>query len=278
MDLLLLLALLLYLGSAFYAIVVFAARQAGTHRVLLGLLAAGFAAHTASLAVSWAQLGHFPVVNPKEVSSFIAWATVAYYLVVSLRYRTRALPTFIIPLVFTFTLISLIWPEPSGPLPVALEGAITASALTRVIFPVHVTLLIFSYAAFVMTFVTGVMYLMQERELKSKSFGAAFYRLPALNTCDDIGYHSLTVGFVLLTLGMITGIVWSKQRDGTYWHFDPKEVMALVTWFVYLFMIHYRLTAGWRGRRAAWLAIAGFVVVIFTWVGTRYLPGYHVFG
>ena len=90
------------------------------------------------------------------------------------------------------------------------------------------------------------MYLMQERELKSKTFGAASTGSRRQHR-DDIGYHSLTVGFVLLTLGMITGIVWSKQRDGTYWHFDPKEVMALVTWFVYLFMIHYRLTAGWRG-------------------------------
>jgi cytochrome c-type biogenesis protein CcsB len=278
MDLLLLIALLLYLGSAFYAIIVFATRQSETRRVLQAMVTLGFVAHTASLAVSGWQLGHFPIVNPKEVSSFIAWATMAYYLLISLRYRTKALPTFIIPLVFLFTLISLIWPEPGGPLPVSLEGAITASALTQVIFPIHVTLLIFSYAAFVMTFVTGVMYLMQERELKSKTFGTAFYRLPALNTCDDISYHSLTVGFVLLTLGMVTGIVWNRQRDGTYWHFDPKEVMALITWFVYLFIIHYRLTAGWRGRRAAWLAIAGFVIVLFTWVGTRYLPSYHVFG
>lgn len=278
MDLLLLIALLLYLASAFYAIIAFATQQAGTRRVLFGMVAAGFAAHTASLAVSWWKLGHFPIVNPKEVSSFIAWATMAYYLLISTRYRTKALPTFIIPLVFIFTLISLIWPEPGGPLPVALEGAITASALTQIIFPVHVTLLIFSYAAFVVTFVTGVMYLVQERELKTKTFGAAFYRLPALNTCDELSYHSLTVGFALLTLGMVTGIIWNKQRDGTYWHFDPKEVMALVTWFVYLFIIHYRLTAGWRGRRAAWLAIAGFVIVLFTWVGTRYLPSYHVFG
>jgi len=278
MDLLLLLALLLYLASAFYSVINLATRQPGASRALLVMVGAGFAAHTASLVVSWTQLGHFPVVNPKEVSSFIGWAIVAYYLIISLRYRARALPSFIIPLVFVFTLISLLLPEPNGPLPVALAGAISASTFTRILFPIHVTLLIFAYAAFLMTFIGGVMYLVQEHELKSKSFGLAFFRLPALNTCDEISYRSLTIGFVLLTLGMVTGIVWNNQRDGRYWHNDPKEVMALVTWLVYLFIMHYRLTAGWRGRRVAWLAIAGFVIVLFTWVGTRTLGGYHVFG
>ena len=278
MDLLLLLALLLYLASAFQAIIAFATKQAATGRRLLALVAAGFAAHTASLGWGWAQLGHFPVVNPKEVSSFIAWAIVAYYLSMSLRYRARALPTLLLPLVFAFTLVSLLLPEPSGRLPIALEGAIGASALTQVIFPVHITLVIFSYAAFVVTFIGGVMYLVQERGLKAKTFGAAFYRLPALNTCDEISYRSLTIGFVLLTLGLVTGIVWNNEIDGRYWHNDPKEVMALVTWLVYLFIMHYRLTAGWRGRRVAWLSIVGFVIVLITWVGTRPLGGYHVFG
>jgi ABC-type transport system involved in cytochrome c biogenesis permease subunit len=77
---------------------------------------------------------------------------------------------------------------------------------------------------------------------------------------------------------MMTGIIWNNQRDGRYWHNDPKEIMALVTWLVYLFIMHYRLTAGWRGRRVAWLTIVGFAVVLFTWAGTRYLGGYHVFG
>jgi cytochrome c-type biogenesis protein CcsB len=278
MDLLLLIALLLYLAGAFQAIIIFATKQTSTARALFWTTAAGFALHTASLIVGWKDLGHFPIVNIKEVSSFVAWAIVGYYLVISRRFHARALAAFILPVVFLFALIGLIIPEVSGPLPVALEGAISATALTRVIFPVHVTLLIFSYAAFTVTFLSGIMYLAQERELKTKSFGPAFYRLPALNTCDELGYRSLTIGFVLLTLGMATGILWNHQRDGRYWHNDPKEVLALITWLVYLFIMHYRLTAGWRGRRVAWLAIAGFMIVLVTWVGARYLPGYHVFG
>lgn len=276
MNLLLLIALIAWLAGTFYAVILFASRPEAEDRPLLWILGAGFAAHTASIIFDWVQLGHFPIVNPKEVSSFIAWAIVAYFLVIRWRSRVRALPTFVLPLVFLFTLVSLLLPEPA--ISPALAGAIDASTLTRVIFPLHVTLILFSYAAFILTFVGGVMYLVQERELKAKTFGAAFYRLPALNTCDDLGYRSQTIGFVLLTLGMITGIIWNNQRDGRFWHYDPKEVLALVTWFVYLFMMHYRLTAGWRGRRIAWLAVAGFVVVLCTWIGARYMPGYHVFG
>ncbi len=278
MTILLLIALLLYLAGAFYSIIIFATKSDRNGGELVALIGVGFIAHTAAIGIEWWRLGHFPVINPKEVSSFIAWAIVAYYLIMSFRYHARALPTFILPLVFVFTLVSLLLPDPSQPMSLMLEGAISASGFTQFIFPVHVTLVIFSYAAFIVTFVCGLMYLIQEHELKTKHFGAAFQRLPALNTCDEIGYRSLSIGFVLLTLGVVTGIIWNNQRDGRPWHNDPKEVMALVTWLVYLFIMHYRLTAGWRGRRVALLSIVGFAVVLLTWLGARTLGGYHVFG
>lgn len=278
MGILQVIALTFYLGGVLYSFYAFATKAARPGYELPLIVWLGFITHTMAILIGWRQAGHFPIVNPREVSSFIAWAIVAYFLVTSRRYQTRALPTFLLPLVYLFALVSMILPESSQPLPVALEGAIAANTFTKIIFPVHVTLVIFSYAAFVLTFVCGVMYLIQEHELKAKHFGAAFQRLPALNTCDEIGYRSLTVGFVLLTLGVVTGIFWNNQRDGRYWHNDPKEVMALVTWLVYLFIMHYRLMAGWRGRRVAWLSIAGFAVVMLTWLGARAMGGYHVFG
>lgn len=278
MILLLALALTFYLVSAFYAIYIFATKVDRSSRGLMTLVWLGFATHTAVIIWDGWQLGHFPIVNPREVSSFIGWAMAAYFLVMRRSSQARALPAFILPLVYLFTLVALLLPERAEELSLALAGAITASQLTQIIFPVHVTLIIFAYAAFIVTFICGVMYLMQEHALKAKHFGAAFERLPALNTCDELGYHALSVGFVLLTCGVATGIWWSSQRDGRYWHNDPKEVMALVTWLVYLFIMHYRLTAGWRGRRVAWLSIGGLIVVLLTWLGTRMLGGYHVFG
>jgi len=278
MAILLVSALTFYLGGVLYSFYVFATKAKRPDKELLLIVLLGFVVHTAAILVNWHQTGHFPIINPREVSSFIGWAIVAYFLLMNRRFQVRALPVFLLPLVYLLLLASLVLPETSRELPTLLQGEITTNPLTKIIFPVHVTLVIFSYAAFVVTFVSGVMYLIQEHELKAKHFGAAFQRLPALNTCDEIGYRSLTIGFVLLTLGVVTGIFWNNQRDGRYWHNDPKEVMALVTWLVYLFIMHYRLTAGWRGRRVAWLSIAGFVVVILTWLGARALGGYHVFG
>lgn len=278
MDVLLVAVLLFYLSSAIYAIITLTMEQprTRTNQWLRVLVAIGFAVHSASVALSWKQLGHFPVVNLKEVCSFLAGAIAAYYLIFVPRDKARALPIFVLLCSFLLILVSLLLPD--EPLSLTLSSAISASPFTKVIFPIHVTMLMFSYAAFVVTVAGSAMYLLQERQLKTKHFGAAFRWMPALNTCDELSYRSLTIGFVLLTLGVLTGMMWGSQHDGRFWHNDPKEVLALVTWFVYLAMIHYRVTAGWRGRRVAWMAIGGFVAVLVTFIGARAMGGYHVFG
>ncbi|MDQ3584783.1 MAG: cytochrome c biogenesis protein, partial [Acidobacteriota bacterium] len=98
----------------------------------------------------------------------------------------------------------------------------------------------------------------------------------SLSTVDDIGSTAAGIGFTLLSLGIITGVIWSSTRSGRLWHNDPKEVFAVLTWLLYLTMIHYR--AQWRGRKAAWAGVAGFALVVFTFLGTRLMGGYHVFG
>ena len=278
MTALLTIALLLYLASIFYAVLTFAGSEHPAKKLhwLSLLIGAGLLAHTFSILLNWIYLEHFPIINIKEICSLIAWAIAGYCLSAVPRHKARALPVILSTIAFILTLLSLLWPEQQTSETVI--NLITASTFTRVIFPLHVTMLVLSYAAFVVTLAAGVMYLIQERELKAKRFGTAFKWLPALNTCDEIGYRSLTIGFVSLTLGMVTGMMWGKQHDGRFWHNDPKEVMALVTWIVYLGIMHYRLTAGWRGRRVAWMAIGGFVAVLMTFIGARAMGGYHVFG
>ena len=278
MNALLVAASLFYLSSVIYAIITLTMERppARANQWLRVLAAIGFAIHAASLALEWQRLGHFPIVNLKEVFSFLAWAIAAYYLIFIPRTKARALPVLLLFCSLLLMLASLHLPE--EPLSNTLSSAITASHFTQIIFPIHVTMLIFSYAAFIVTVAGGAMYLLQERQLKTKQFGAAFRWMPALNTCDELSYRSLTIGFALLTLGMLTGMMWGNQHDGRFWHNDPKEVLALVTWLVYLAMIHYRVTAGWRGRRVAWMAIGGFVAVLITFIGARAMGGYHVFG
>jgi len=102
--------------------------------------------------------------------------------------------------------------------------------------------------------------------------------LPHRDTLDNLIYKTVTISFPLLTLMIITGAYWANRTWGSYWSWDPKEDWALITWMTYAGYLHMRLTRGWRGRRAAYMAIIGFAIVMFTFFGVTYLlPGLHAY-
>src|SRR5271165_3843159 len=102
--------------------------------------------------------------------------------------------------------------------------------------------------------------------------------LPSADTLDRVTYKTICVAFPLLTAMIATGAYWANRTWGSYWSWDPKETWAAITWLVYAGYLHMRITRGWRGRRAAYFAILGFGVVIFTFLGVTYLlPGLHAY-
>jgi cytochrome c-type biogenesis protein CcsB len=102
--------------------------------------------------------------------------------------------------------------------------------------------------------------------------------LPSADDLDRVTYKIIGVAFPLLTLMIAAGAYWANQTWGSYWSWDPKETWAAITWLVYAGYLHMRIVRGWRGRRAAWFAILGFGVVIFTFFGVTYLlPGLHAY-
>ncbi|MGH9844373.1 MAG: hypothetical protein ACREEM_37090, partial [Blastocatellia bacterium] len=121
MTIFLVAALLCYLAGAFGSIIIFATKSDDHRSALAAVIGAGFIFHTTAIAIGWRQFGHFPVVSPREVSSFIAWAIVLYYLLIRRRINARALPSFLLPLVFIFMLASLLMPPPAESLPLQLE-------------------------------------------------------------------------------------------------------------------------------------------------------------
>jgi ABC-type uncharacterized transport system permease subunit len=267
---LLLAVLTAYLIAAIHSILAFANKRRSLQRVAEWSMVVGFVLHTAALIADWAIDGHYPLFFLRETLSFLAWALVAASGLILYRYRSQAVDVFTMPLVAVLTFIALL--VRSGPQD-ELRG-FSASWL----FPIHTTLLIFAYAAFFVVFMASVMYLLQERELKLKTFGAIFHRLPPLTTVNDLASSAAALGLTLLTVGIATGMLWSSARDGRIWHNDPKEIFAVLTWLLYFLLILYRSSAKWRGRRAAWLGVAGFALVLCTFFGTRLLGGYHVFG
>lgn len=232
----------------------------------------GFFLHTIALIADWVIYGEYPLFYLREALAFVAWALVGSYFLVLYRYQARPLGIFTLPLVSVLIFVAIT--TRSEPVSSVEASSVSASRL----FPLHAGLLFFAYAAFFVVFVASIMYLLQERELKLKKFSAIFHRLPSLTTVNEIATSSAAIGLTLLTVGIATGMVWSSSRDGRLWHNDPKEIFAALTWLLYLFLILYRSTAGWRGRRAAWMGVLGFVLVLCTFFGARLMGGYHVFG
>jgi ABC-type uncharacterized transport system permease subunit len=267
---LLLAVLAAYLIAAIHSILAFVNKRRSLQRVAEWSTAAGFIMHTGALIADWVIDGHYPLFSLRETLSFLAWALVAVYALVLYRYRTQAVGAFTMPLISALTFIALLIGSDSTNTP----ATFTATWL----FPIHTTLLIFAYAAFFIVFMASVMYLLQERELKLKTFSAIFHRLPPLTTVNELATVAAALGLTLLTLGIATGMMWSSTRSGRVWHNDPKEIFALLTWLLYFVLTIYRSTANWRGKSAAWLGVVGFALVLCTFFGARLLGGYHVFG
>ena len=133
-----------------------------------------------------------------------------------------------------------------------------------------------SYVAFLIAFVTGLVFLVQERQLKRKQMGMLFHRLPALWTLDRINFLSLGIGFGLLSVGVLCGIVGARLQLGQWWSWDPKEWLTGLLWTTYLVLWLLRLRATLRGRKVALLSMLGFGLALFTWLGvSRVLPTWH---
>jgi ABC-type uncharacterized transport system permease subunit len=266
---LLLAVLAAYLIAAIHSILAFVNKRRSLQRVAEWSTLAGFVLHTGALIADWAIDGHYPLFGLREALSFLAWALVALYALVRYRYRTQAVGAFTMPLISALTFVALLMGTNASDTP--------ASFSATWLFPIHTTLLIFAYAAFFIVFMASVMYLLQERALKLKTFGAFFHRLPPLTTVNALATSASALGLMLLTLGIATGMFWSSARSGRFWNNDPKEIFALLTWILYFVLTIYRSTANWRGRSAAWLGVVGFGLVLFTFIGAPFLGGYHVF-
>lgn len=213
----------------------------------------GFALHTAAVTQRWSELGRFPVLGLHDATSLLAWVTVLAFLATYLRTRVDALGLVVYPLTFALVLVAAVSPPGGSGQRAPLHGAL---------LPVHASLAFVGYAALFVAFAMGILYLIQERELKSRSPRGFYYVIPSLERCDTFSGRSVAVGFGFLTLAMLTGTQVNAALYGRLWTWDPKELSALVAWVLYVILLVARWRAGWGGRRAAWLSIAAFALVV----------------
>jgi cytochrome c-type biogenesis protein CcsB len=231
------------------------------------LLAAGFLCHTAELGFQFIQSGHFPVNNLHETLSLAGWTIAGVFLLFQYKFGLKILGVYAAPLITFSMLIAARLPDVPRQ---------TGKLLNNIWLVTHVVAIFIGEAALALACGAGLMYLIQENAIKSKHRGFFFKRLPSLELLDSTGYACIVTGFTMLTFGLITGLIYAKSVWGRFWSWDPKEVWSGITWLLYAALLHQRLAIGWRGRRAAIMAIIGFGVILFTFLGVNFLlKGHH---
>jgi cytochrome c-type biogenesis protein CcsB len=231
-------------------------RSEALSNVSLAITAVGFISHTVALVIRMVEISSTVPPSFSDALSFFSWMIILVFVLVEFRHRIHVLGSFMVPL----ALVSLV---SSAALP---ETVPTLQPVFKTLW-FHVTLSMLGTVGFTVAFVAGVMYLIQDRLLKSKQFNVLYSKLPALDFLDHLNQQSIVLGFPLLTLGIVTGAISAEFARGSYVSWNPEQIWALVTWVFYFVVLLGRLTVGWRAKRAAYLTVIGFACVILTLVG-----------
>jgi len=224
-------------------------------KLALAMVGVGFVFHTIALVLLGITRQHFPITNLSESLCLFAWFLSLTFLLANIRYDIKALGTFTLPLISLLTITASLFYE---------ENRTISPDLKNGWIYFHSSIAFLAYAAFFLTFVSGVLYLIQEKELKTKNFRFLYFSLPSLQSCDELMRLFLTIGFLSMSLTIITGIIYAPQVWGQSWSGDPKVTASLITWGIYFILLLYRLSTGWRGRMAAYISIIGFASVLVT--------------
>jgi ABC-type uncharacterized transport system permease subunit len=199
--------------------------------------------------------------------SLLAFVIMVVFMIFFVRYRTTSPGIFVFPLVFFLTFASAIGPHPF---------AFTSPLLRNSWIIVHIILIFTGYAGLFLSFGASLLYLVQERGLKSKQPGTFMGRLPALQTIDEIGYRALLLGFPFMTFGLVAGSVLAENKYGSMFFADPKVLLSIIMWVVYMILLYTRWNSGWRGRKAAYLSAFAFIAAVSAWAA-NYFSRLHRF-
>lgn len=269
-------AALYVLAAVFHVLLLSGKKKAGLIADLI--FKTGFLLHTAFIVTRGINVRRVPFVGHYEFGNLFIWATVLLYFLLKWRRRGKfnivgAFLTLIVVLYLSYLIV----------IPV-LFPSINIDRMHRALKPVlrsswlkiHVSASAFGYAGFTLAFTAAVMWLLRSR-LPEKKYPARI--MPDCSTVEEFMYSAAVIGFLFQSIMIITGAVWADISWGRYWGWDPKEVWALITWFVYAVYLHARLTRGWTGGRAVALVLIGWLAMLFTWTGVAWwLTGIHSFG
>ncbi|WP_304453258.1 c-type cytochrome biogenesis protein CcsB [Nocardiopsis sp. YSL2] len=243
-----------------------------TGRIALGVTVLGFALSVAQIVSRGLAAGRWPWGNMFEFIVALCLIAVGGLLFASFRYQARFLGAFVLVPVLLLLGIGVRWlyVDP-GPLIPALHSYWV---------PIHVTALIIAGGAFMVSGVTGITYLVSHRAEARRALGEKVAgiagRLPSPELLDRISHRFILFAFPLWTFGIIAGAIWADEAWGRFWGWDPKEVWSFISWTIYAAYLHARATGGWRGPKATWINVLGFLTVMFNFFAVNYVfSGLH---
>jgi cytochrome c-type biogenesis protein CcsB len=235
----------------------------------VGLLSQVFAIFTRGIAEHRVPWG-----NMYEFLAAITCMAVLVLVVVSVRYQAYYMGLFVLlPVVLGLGIDLTVIYTPAGQLVPALQSYWIA---------IHVTAMIVAAGLFIFGAVVTTIYLLADRNERRLAAGRPSWsagilqHLPGPAILDRLSYRTILFGFPVWTFGVMAGAIWADHAWGRYWGWDPKETWSFITWVVYAGFLHARATGGWRGRRAAWIHLAGFGCLMFNLIGVNLLiTGLH---
>ena len=243
-------------------------------RIALILTTAGLALHLTGVVTRGLAVHRVPWGDMYEFVISVSCVAVLFFLGLMIKYRPYHLGLFFMaPIVIIMGLAQTVIYTPAGPLVPALNSYWLA---------IHVTAMTLASGTFMVGAVLAVVYLFAERHTRrvaaglSSRYGEVFRLLPSAERLDQIAYRTVVFAFPIWTFGIMAGAIWADEAWGRYWGWDPTETWAFITWVVYACFLHARVTAGWRGRRAAIIQLVGFGCLLFNLLGVSlFITGLH---
>jgi len=242
--------------------------------VAVTLTCVGLALHIAAVVTRGLSVHRLPWGDMYEFVAALTCVAVAFFLAAMIRYRAYYLGLFVmVAVVFVLGLAETVIYTPAGPLVPALQSYWLA---------IHVTAMTLATGVFFVAAVIGITYLFVDRHARRVAAGrpagadGILRMLPGGEVLDRLAYRTVVFGFPIWTFGVMAGAIWADRAWGSYWSWDPTETWAFITWVVYACFLHARATAGWRGRRATLIQLAGFCCLLFNvLVVSLLIPGLH---
>jgi ABC-type transport system involved in cytochrome c biogenesis permease subunit len=220
----------------------------------------GFLTNLLAFILLISEKGTRCLFTPESAFLLFALTTVGVFLYFSTKYRISLSGAFLMPWASVFSTVSAFG-----------SGIPKENLQPGLIGLIHIISGFLGYSSFIVSAIFSLIYLISEKHLKKKKISVFFQKLTSLPTLESIVYHSLTLGFVLITISMFAGALWSQRVFGSYWSWHPKQVATLITWFVYASIIHLYVYAQWKGKKICYLSIFGFVIIMLNFVGINFL-------